>query len=170
MSTTIRKMNDRDIDTVKELLDAEVGYRLKITTDELKRYKDTYWVAVFHHEIIGVIGIEPQYNDVCGYKKEDYDCIKVIAIKVGYWNIGVGHRLLQHALASFKTKKKGILAEAWDLEVGGVPRVGRVLTDLGFKIVTKVKKNYTEVPESRCNRYNDSHSHCDRCSLSLYIR
>lgn len=170
MSTIIRKIKEDEIGEVKRLIDDEVGVRLEIGEAELYKHRDTYWVALFHNEIIGVIGIEPQGESLCGYNKDDYDCIKVIAIKLGYWNIGIGHKLLHYALTNFKTKKKGILAEAWDLEVGGVPRVGKILKDLGFESVMLVDGHYRKSTADKCKTYQLTNRHCDRCSLSLYIK
>lgn len=169
MSTKIRKMQKSDIDKVREIIDTEIGARIKLPNDEILNNLDTFWVADYRDNVIGVVSIQPQTQNVCGYDIDKYECIKVIAVTLGFHKIGIGRLLLEEALKQHKTTK-GIMAEAWDLEGGGIPRAGRILRSLGFESATQIKRYYTETPENQCPRFGSEGKHCDRCTMSLFIR
>lgn len=169
MGTIIRKMKQSDMAKVRDIIDTEIGGRIKLSDEDILNNIDSFWVADYSDNVVGVVSIQPQTQPTCGYDIEKYDCIKVIAVTLGFHKIGIGGLLLEEALKQHKTSK-GIMAEAWDLEGGGIPRAGRILRKLGFESATQIQRYYTETPESQCPRFGSEGRHCDRCTMSLFIR
>lgn len=169
MGTQIRKMKTSDVVKALNIIETELSPRIKVTKEDILKDINTYWVADYNDNIVGVTSIQPQTEEVCGYKISDYDTVKLIAITLGFHRLGIGSILLEEALKQHKTEK-GIMVEAWDLEGGGIPRAGMILRKLGFKSATQIQRYYTETPENQCPRFGSEGRHCDRCTMSLFIR
>ena len=156
----VYKIKETDIDKVIALINDEVGTRLSLSDKEVRQNIDNYWIAKINGEVVGVIGLEHSTDTI----------VKVLVVKLGYWRLGIGTSLLITALEQFKGIHHTIVVNAWDLDVGGTPRIGKLLTKQGFKLESIKEKHYMDIDITKCQRHLATNKHCSRCSLYRYIR
>lgn len=156
----VYKLKETDIDKVIALINDEVGTRLSLSDEDIRQHIDNYWVAKINNEVVGVIGLEHSTDTI----------VKVLVVKLGYWRLGIGTSLLITALEQFKGIHHTIVVNAWDLDVGGTPRIDKLLTKQGFKLESIKEKHYMDIDITKCQRHLATNKHCGRCSLYRYIR